>query len=144
MIRHNSSIISICHPFQPSPIPLLRVLIFLVMMLQNHNKIVLMPFDWQLLVLNVNGHAYSYPLPPLLQWGLTFALNGIERVILHPENYSFDAIISDYFSGRPLPPSSFTGARGAHKRQQGYIYSYHRVQNSYQLLFDTNAVFYYF
>ena len=46
MIRHYSSIISICHPFQPSPIPLLRVVLFrsiLFLMLQNYNKIVLMP-----------------------------------------------------------------------------------------------------
>ena len=35
------------------------------------------------------------------------------------------------FTGRPLPPSPFTGARGAHKQHQGYIYSYHRVHNSY-------------
>jgi hypothetical protein len=48
------------------------------------------------------------------------------------------------FTGCPLPPSPFTGARGAHKWQQGYIYSYHRLQNSYQLFrkpcFDTNVV----
>ena len=34
-------------------------------------------------------------------------LNGIERVIINlsvPGNYSFDTIISDYFTGRPLPP----------------------------------------
>ena len=38
------------------------------------------------------------------------------------------------FTGRPLPPTPFTGARGAHKLHQGFIYSYHRVQNSYWLL----------
>ena len=31
-----------------------------------------------------------------------------------------------------LSHTKFTGPRGAHKRQQGYIYSYHRVQNSCQ------------
>ena len=44
MIRHYSSIISICHPFQPLPIPLLRVVLFwsvLLLMLQNYKKIVL-------------------------------------------------------------------------------------------------------
>jgi len=27
--------------------------------------------DWQLSIPNVNAHAYSYPLPPSWQWGLT-------------------------------------------------------------------------
>ena len=27
------------------------------------------------------------------------------------------------FTGRPLPPPSYTGDRGAHKWHQGYIYS---------------------
>ena len=77
------------------------------------------------------------PLPPLMRWRLNFALIGIERVILHPKNYSTDTTISDYFTCRPLPPPPFTGARGAHKRQQGYIYSYHQVQNSHQLFKKT-------
>ena len=48
------------------------------------------------------------------------------------------------FTGRPFPPPhpTFMGARGTHKRHQRYNYSYHRVQNSYQILrkswFDTN------
>ena len=37
------------------------------------------------------------------------------------------------FTGRPFPHPIFTGAGGTHKRHQGYNYSYHRVQNSYQL-----------
>ena len=37
------------------------------------------------------------------------------------------------FKGSHLPPRTFTGARGARKRHHGYVYSYHRVQNSYQL-----------
>ena len=37
-------------------------------------------------------------------------------------------------AGRPFPQPTFTGARGEHKWHQGYNYSYHRVQNSYQLL----------
>ena len=37
------------------------------------------------------------------------------------------------FTGRPFPHPTFTGARGAPKRHQGYNYSYHRAQNSYQL-----------
>ena len=37
------------------------------------------------------------------------------------------------FTGRPFPHPTFTGARGAPKRHQGYIYSYHWVENSYQL-----------
>ena len=44
MIRHYSSIMFTCHPFQPSPIPLLRVILFrsiLLSMLQNYKKIVL-------------------------------------------------------------------------------------------------------
>jgi hypothetical protein len=43
---------------------------------------------------------------------------------------------------------TFRNARVAHKRHQGCIYSYHWVQNSYQLFkkprFDTNVVCYYF
>ena len=45
MIQHYSSIIFICHPFQPSPIPLLRVVLFrsvLLLMLQICKKIVLL------------------------------------------------------------------------------------------------------
>ena len=45
MIRHHSSIFSICHPFQPLPILLLRIVVFrsvLVLMSLNYNKIVLM------------------------------------------------------------------------------------------------------
>ena len=48
------------------------------------------------------------------------------------------------FTGHPFPPlPPFTGARGARKWHQGFNYSYHRVQNSYQLFqksgFDTNV-----
>ena len=53
--------------------------------------------DWQLFIPNVNGHAYSYPLPPLWRWGLNLDLNGIVINLIFPENYSFDDIISDYF-----------------------------------------------
>ena len=46
------------------------------------------------------------------------------------------------FTSRPFPHPTFTGARGVHEQHQGYNYSYHRVQNSYQLFwkpwFDTN------
>ena len=86
----------------------------------------------KLFVLNVNGHAYLYPLPPLWRWGLNLDLNGIERVIIHlsvPENYGFDSITSDYFYRSPFVPPPLC-ARGAHKRHQRYNYSYHRVQNS--------------
>ena len=41
MIRHYSSIIFTCHPFQPSPIPLLRVVLFqsvLLLMLQSFKE----------------------------------------------------------------------------------------------------------
>ena len=43
MIRNYSNIFT-CHPFQPSPIPLLRVVLFrsvLLLMLQNYKRIVL-------------------------------------------------------------------------------------------------------
>ena len=50
-----------------------------------------------------------------------------------PENYGFNTIISDYFNKLPFSTPTFMGARGAHKRHQGYNYSYQRVQNSYQL-----------
>ena len=76
-------------------------------MLQNYKKIVLMSHRLAAFRSNVNGHAYSHSLPPLLRWGLNFALIGIERVILYPKNYSFDTIISDYFTGCPLPPPPF-------------------------------------
>ena len=52
-----------------------------------------------------NGHAYSYPLPPLWRWGLNLELNGIKKVIIHlsvPENYGFDTIISEYFYRLPF------------------------------------------
>ena len=49
------------------------------------------------------------------------------------------------FTGRPFPLPTFTGTRGAHKRHHGYNYSYHRVQNSYQLFwkpwFDITVLF---
>ena len=48
VIRHYSSIIFTCHPFQPLPTPQLRVVLFrsvLLLMLQNYNKkIVLMSY----------------------------------------------------------------------------------------------------
>ena len=37
------------------------------------------------------------------------------------------------FTGNHLPLLTFTCARGAHKRDHENIYSYHRVQNLYQL-----------
>jgi hypothetical protein len=51
------------------------------------------------------------------------------------------------FTGRSFPHHTFKGARGAHKRHQGYNYSYHWVQNSYQLFqkpwFDTILLLFY-
>ena len=48
-----------------------------------------------------------------------------------------------HLSVSPFPTPTFTGVRGAHKQYQRYNYSYHRVQNSYQLFrkpwFDTNV-----
>ena len=70
----------------------------LLLMLINYKKKILI--DWQLSNPNVNGHAYSHPLPPLWQWGLNLDLNGIEGVTIHlsvPKNYGFESIISDYF-----------------------------------------------
>ena len=88
-------------PFQPSSISQLRVgnsfsisSPFDITKLQK--KLSWCQIDWKFSILSVNGHVYSYPLPPL--WRLD--LNYIERVIIHlsvPENYSFDAIISEYF-----------------------------------------------
>ena len=137
MIRHYSSIIFTFHPFQPSPISMLRVVHFrsvLLLILQNYKtKLSWCVIDWQLSVPNVNWYAYSYPLPPLWRWRLNFDLNGIERVI-HlsvPKNYVFESIINDYFYRYPFTIPNFTGARSAHKRHHGYIYSYHRVLNSY-------------
>ena len=37
------------------------------------------------------------------------------------------------FTGRPFSHSTFTGTTGTHKRHRDNNYSYHRVQNSYQL-----------
>ena len=52
------------------------------------------------------------------------------RNISVSENYGFDTIICDYFYRSPFttPSPTFTGARGAHKWHQGYIYLYYRVQ----------------
>ena len=108
---------------------------------------------------NVNGHAYSYPLPSLWRWGLNLDLNDMERDIIHlsvPENYGFHTIICDYFYKSPfITPTfyssqcsrklfvstlqsvniftgrpSFMGARRVRKRHHEYNYSYHRVLNS--------------
>ena len=67
---------------------------FDVTKLQKKN--VLMSHRLAVFIPNVNGKAYSYPIPPLWQWGsLNLDLNDIERVIIHlsvPENYGFDII----------------------------------------------------
>ena len=86
--------------------PLLRVILFrslLLSMLLNYKKLSWYLIDRQLSVQNVNGHAYSYPLPPLWRWGLKLDLNGIESA---PENYGFDTMISDYFYRSPCWPRS--------------------------------------
>ena len=132
MIRHYY-IIFTCHPFHPSPISLLRVVLFFIStpfdITKLQKKLSWCVIDWQLSIPNDNGNAYSYPLHPLWRWGLNLDLNDIKRVIIHlsvPENYGFDTIISvNIFTNRP----SFMGARGAHKRHHWYNYSYHRVQN---------------
>jgi hypothetical protein len=96
-------ILFLCQPFQPSPVSLLRVVLFwsvLLSMLLNYKKLSWCLIDWQLSIPNVNGHAYSYPLPTLWRWGLNLDLNDIERVVIHlsvPENYGFNTIISEYF-----------------------------------------------
>ena len=42
-------------------------------------------------------------------------------------------------------PTLHTGARGVHKRHQGYNYLYHRIQNSYQLFQNHDStLFFYF
>jgi hypothetical protein len=90
-------------PVATSSISLIRVILFqsvLLSMLLNYKKLSWHLINWQLSVLNVNGHAYSYPLPPLWRWGLNLDLNSIERVIIHlsvPKNYGFDTIINYYF-----------------------------------------------
>ena len=48
---------------------------------------------------NVNGHAYSYPLPTLCLQGLNLDLNDIERIVIHLsvfENDDFNTVISEY------------------------------------------------
>ena len=59
-------------------------------MLLNYKKIVLMSHRQAAFHPNVKAHAYSYPLPPLWEWGLNLDLIGIEGVIIQlsvPENY---------------------------------------------------------
>ena len=103
IIQHYSSIIFMCPPFQPSCMPLLRVVLsqsVLFWCYKITEKLSWCLIDWQLSVPNVNGHANSYPLQPLWQWGLNLDLNSIEIVIIHlsvPKNYGFDTIMSDYF-----------------------------------------------
>ena len=87
-----SSTISICHPFQPSPIPLLRVVLFrsvLLLTLQNFKKILdvssIGSFAFPMLL----DRSILISLPPLLRWGLNFALNGIERVVRLREGLFF-------------------------------------------------------
>ena len=143
-----SSIIFTCHPFQPSSISLLRV---------GNTFSISFPFDvtitkklswcltdWTLSISNVNGDAYSYPLPPLWWWGLNLDLNDIERVIIHlsvPKKTMVSTLLSvNTFTDCP----SLMGARGAHKRHQGYNYSYHRVQNLNNPDSTLMLIFYYF
>ena len=86
MFRLYSTIIFTCYPFQSSRMPLLRVVLTVssLLMLQNYKKkLSWCLIDWQLSVPNINGHAYSYRLPPLWRWGLNLDLNGIERVIIN-------------------------------------------------------------
>ena len=134
--------------FYISPLPALGVVIFWLVLSFDITKL-------QKKCLNVlSTGIFPFPMSmdkhPLWRWGLNLDLNDFERVI-HlsvPENYSFESIIGDYFYRHPFTTPPFTGATGAHKRHQGNIYSYHRVQNSYQLFktlwFNTNFVFYYF
>ena len=97
-------------PLQISFISLLRVILFrsvLLSMLLNYKKLPWRLIDWQLSVLNVNGYAYSYPLPPLWRQAFNLDLNGIEWVIIYlsvPENYGFDTTINDYFYRSPCWP----------------------------------------
>ena len=121
MIRHYSSIISTYHLFQPSPISLLRVVLFrsvLVLILQNYKKS-LMCYRLAAFRSQCHGHAYSHPLPPLWRWRLTLDLNGIERVI-HLSVLEIE--FREYYSRAYLPPPKFTDARGAHKRHHGFIH----------------------
>ena len=105
--------------FQPSPISLLMVILFrsvlLSMLLNYKKKLCWCLIDWQLSIPNVNGHACSYPLPPLWQWGLNLDLNGIEGVVIHfsvPKTIVSTLLLVNIFTGR----HSFMGARRAHKR----------------------------
>ena len=133
MIRHYLSIIFTYHPFQPSPIALLRVgntfSISFYFDATKYQKTVLMSHRQADFHSQFNGHAYSYHLLLLWRWRLNFDLNGIERVIIHlsvPKKTIVTTPLSvNIFTGSP----SFMGARGAHKRLYGCNYSYLRVQN---------------
>ena len=128
-----------CHPIQPSPIPLLRVVLFwsvLLLMLQNYKKKCiyvssigrfrfLMSMDMHI---NISYHPYG---DGDSTWIWTASIESL-LIALFPKTMVLKLLSVIIFTGRPLTlPPNFTGARGAHKRHQGYIYSHHRVQNSY-------------
>ena len=93
--------------------------------------------NWQLSVPNVNGHAYSYPLPHPMAMGTQPGFKRYRKShhLSIPKKTMVSTLLSVIIStGLPFPHPTFMGVRRAHKRHQGYNYSYHWVQNSYQLL----------
>ena len=87
-----------------------------------------------------------------MRWGHNFALNGIERIILHPKTIASTLSTVIIFTGRPLPPSPFMVARGVPKMHQGIsihiteskIHVSYLKKKQQQQRFDNNVVFYYF
>ena len=103
MIRHYSSIIFTCHPFQTSPISLLRVVLVrsvLLLILKNYKK--------NGLDISSTG---SFPCPMSMDTHIHIPCHpyddGDSTIKIQfsvPENYSFESIISDYFTGSHLLP----------------------------------------
>ena len=137
LIWHYPSNNFTCHPFQSSPISLLRVVPLwsvLHLILQKIFFAVSSTGSFQF-PMSIATHIHiSYP--PCGDWNSTWILTASRESLLFSllQKTIVSTLLSVIiFTGRPLPPPPLpiTGARDAHKRHQGYIYSYHRVENSY-------------
>ena len=97
--------------------------------------------NFSLLGLNTSIEVYMYILddPATLRFG-TVWLHGW-GISVFPKTMISILLSVIIFTGRPFPRPTLKGARGAYKRHHGYNYSYHQIQNSYQLFrkpwFDT-------
>jgi hypothetical protein len=139
--KHWASIISTCHPFQRSPVSLLRVVLFqwvLLSILINNKKIVLTSHrlaafhsqcQWTRIFKSVTTSMAMGTQLGLKRHRKSHYSSQCSRKLWFPHYYQW-LFLQVALSH---PPPTFMGARSLLKRHKGYNYSYHRVQNSYQL-----------